>query len=216
VTMTCKEFERDLPLLEGVHSLEQDAHLRSCPACSDLVSDLNAISQQARLLEPSVGPSPRVWNSIEITLRHEGLIGQTPHEQVLRPIALGWRLRWLLPVAAVLLLAVGVLVRNRRAGEPFVATQQSSVSNSAGSAAVTSEAALMASQDQQLLNTVAARMPSMRDAYAADLRTVNAYVHDAEQSAHGNPNDEVSQQYLMNAYEQRAMVYEMALDRSLP
>jgi hypothetical protein len=67
-----------------------------------------------------------------------------------------------------------------------------------------------------LLNTVAERMPSMRAAYEANLRAVNAYIRDAEQSAHSNPNDEVAQQYLMNAYEQKAMVYEMALDRSLP
>jgi len=63
---------------------------------------------------------------------------------------------------------------------------------------------------------VGARMPSMRDAYEANLRTVNAYIRDAEQSAHSDPNDEVAQQYLRNAYEQKAMVYEMALDRSLP
>lgn len=74
----------------------------------------------------------------------------------------------------------------------------------------------MAIDDQQLLNTVAARTPSMRAAYEANLRSVNAYIRDAEQSAHNDPNDEVAQQYLMSAYEQRAMVYEMALDRSLP
>jgi hypothetical protein len=55
----------------------------------------------------------------------------------------------------------------------------------------------------------------MRDAYEQNLRAVNAYIHDAEQSANNDPNDEVAQQYLRNAYEQKAMVYEMALDRSL-
>ena len=74
----------------------------------------------------------------------------------------------------------------------------------------------MTSEDQQLLNTVAARTPSMRAAYETNLRTVNAYIRDAEQSAQHDPNDEVAQQYLMSAYEQKAMVYEMALDRSLP
>jgi hypothetical protein len=74
----------------------------------------------------------------------------------------------------------------------------------------------MANDDLQLLATVGARMPSMRAAYETDLQSVNAYIRDAEQSAHSNPNDEVAQQYLMNAYEQKAMVYEMALDRSLP
>jgi len=212
--MTCEEFERALPQLEGMHSLEQDAHLRSCGACSGLASDLNAISEQARLLEPSAEPRPSVWNSIEITLRHEGLIGQSPRQQVLRPAVLSGRLRWLVPVAAMLLLAVGVVVHNQGTGKS-IATRQPAVVESPASFAG-SEATLMARDDQQLLNTVAARTPSMRDSYEANLRTVNAYVRDAEQSAHGNPNDEVAQQYLMSAYEQRAMVYEMALNRSLP
>ena len=81
---------------------------------------------------------------------------------------------------------------------------------------ITADLRPMAGDDQQLLNTVAARMPSMRAAYEINLRSVNAYIRDAEQSAHSDPNDEVAQQYLMNAYEQKAMVYEMALDRSLP
>jgi hypothetical protein len=45
---------------------------------------------------------------------------------------------------------------------------------------------------------------------------VTASLLNAEQSAHSDPNDEVAQQYLRSAYEQKAMVYEMALDRSLP
>jgi hypothetical protein len=75
---------------------------------------------------------------------------------------------------------------------------------------------VMGGEDLQLLKTVGERTPSMRATYEADLRSVNAYIRDAEQSAHSDPNDEVAQQYLRNAYEQKAMVYEMALDRSLP
>jgi hypothetical protein len=56
----------------------------------------------------------------------------------------------------------------------------------------------------------------MRAAYAANLKSVNDYIRDAEESVKSDPNDEEAQQSLMAAYEQRAMVYEMALDRSLP
>lgn len=45
---------------------------------------------------------------------------------------------------------------------------------------------------------------------------MNSYIRDAEQSARANPDDEEAQQYLMNAYEQKAMVYELAMDRSMP
>ena len=209
--MTCEEFERVLSELEGGHSIEQEEHLRCCSSCSDLVKDLNAISEQSRLLQGSEEPSPWVWNSIEVSLRQEGLIrpSQPEHSRTLVPL-LNWRLRWLVPLSAALLVPFGVLMHQRGAVAPPVSVATGTVEQQPN------EASLMASDDQQLLNTVAERMPSMRAAYETNLRSVNAYIRDAEQSAHNNPNDEVAQQYLMNAYEQRAMVYQMALDRSLP
>jgi len=215
--MTCEEFERVLPELGGSHSIEQEAHLKSCSACSDLVSDLNAISQQARLLQGSEEPSPWVWNSIELALRQDGLIRQSQREPALTlaPL-LGWKLRWLVPLAAAFLVAFGVLMHQRGTGQPQVSQQQPPPVGVVTAGLQPNEGVAMASDDEQLLNTVAARMPSMRATYEANLRSVNAYIRDAEQSAHSDPNDEVAQQYLMSAYEQKAMVYEMALDRSLP
>jgi hypothetical protein len=206
--MTCEEFERVLPELGRGHNMEQEEHLRSCSACSDLIADLEVISQQARLLQSSEEPSLWVWNSIEVALRQEGLIheAQPQRSRVPAPL-LGWKLRWLVPVAAALLVGFGALIREHRM--PLAA-----VHPTPPVAAVTADA--MASDDMQLLNTVSERTPSMRASYEANLRSVNAYIRDAEQSAHNDPNDEVAQQYLRNAYEQKAMVYEMALDRSLP
>ena len=74
----------------------------------------------------------------------------------------------------------------------------------------------MSAEQDELLKVVAARAPALRAAYESDFRAVNAYIRDAELSARRNPNDEISQQYLTNAYEQRAMVYEMAMDRGQP
>jgi hypothetical protein len=209
--MTCEEFERVLPELEGGYTIEQEAHLKSCSACSDLTSDLNAIAQQARLLEGSEEPSPWVWNSIELALRQDGLIRQSKPERSssLVPL-LGWKLRWLVPLAAVFLVTFGLFMHQRKTFQPQVSV------NSGTAVLQPGEGVEMASEDQQLLNTVAARTPSMRAAYETNLRSVNAYIRDAEQSAQSNPNDEVAQQYLLSAYEQKAMVYEMALDRSLP
>jgi hypothetical protein len=63
---------------------------------------------------------------------------------------------------------------------------------------------------------VQTRSPAMLASYQANLKNVNAYIRDAEDSAKNNPNDEEVQRILMNAYEQKSMVYEMALDRSMP
>jgi hypothetical protein len=215
--MTCEEFERVLPELGSGHNIEQEEHLKSCSACSDLVADLKAISRQARLLQGSEEPSLWVWNTIEVALRQEGLIRQTERERSRIPAPLlGWKLRWLVPLAAALLVVFGVLMHERGTDRPLVAGEQSRPAGAVTAGLQPGEVGAMANDDVQLLNTVAARMPSMRAAYEANLRSVNAYIRDAEQSAHSDPNDEVAQQYLRNAYQQRAMVYQMALDRSLP
>jgi hypothetical protein len=214
--MTCEEFERVLPELGSGHSIEQERHLKSCSACSDLLEDLNAISQQARLLQGSEEPSPWVWNSIEVALRQEGLIRSPQQGQVQHPAPmLGWKLRWLVPAAVASLIVFGVLVFQR--GTPsHVAHLDPQPTGVVTADQPASSLIAMGSDDAQLLKTVGERTPSMRAAYEADLQSVNAYIRDAELSVHSNPNDEVAQQYLRSAYEEKAMVYEMALDRSLP
>jgi hypothetical protein len=210
--MTCIEFQEVLPdIMEGQHNAEHQAHLQSCSVCSGLVSDLNLISRQARLLQGSEEPSPRVWNRIEIALRQEGLIRQPGRDRSLVAPAFSrrWSPAWLLPVAAILVIAFGVLVYK---GGP----SQQQVANKTVATPVSTPLAGNNGDDQQLLEVVAARTPSMRASYEANLQNVNAYIRDAEQTVQNDPNDEEAQHSLMAAYEQKAMVYEMALNRSLP
>jgi hypothetical protein len=217
--MTCQEFERVLPELEGGRSFEAEEHLRICSHCWDLVSDLDAISQQARTLQGSEEPSPRVWNSIEITLRQEGLIRQS---QLDRPLQrwTGWRFRWLAPVAAALLLVSGFALRQLRGGPSQLAARSVSLKASTATPVSVPIGPLTADRtggdEDQLLSIVDTHAPDLRAGYASNLKAVDAYIRDAESSARNNPNDEIAQQYLTNAYEQRAMVYEIALARSLP
>jgi hypothetical protein len=214
--MTCQEFQRVLLELGGGRSFEADEHLRMCSRCWDLVSDLDAISEQARLLQASDEPSPRVWNSIEITLRQEGLIRES---QVDRPARLwtGWQLRWLAPVAAALLLVSGFVLRQHRGGPSQLFERTVATTRTSGPLSATGTVADQTGRDEdQLLSMVATRAPDLRAGYASNLQAVDAYIRDAESSAHDNPNDEIAQQYLTNAYEQRAMVYEIGMARSLP
>ena len=216
--MTCQEFERVLPELEGGRSFEADEHLRMCSRCWDLVSDLDAITQLARTLQASEEPSPRVWNSIETTLRQEGLIHQTQPDRPARRWA-GWRIQWLAPVAAVLLLVAGFVLRHQQGG-PVQLTARTVASSASPTAKPAAEAVLHSGSGQadedQLLSIVASHAPGLRAGYASNLQAVDAYIRDAESSARENPNDEIAQQYLTNAYEQRAMVYEIGMARSLP
>jgi hypothetical protein len=211
--MTCKELERVLPELEGVRSFELEQHLRTCSLCSELVSDLNAISQQSKLLQNAdAEPSPRLWASIESALRQEGLIYEAQPQLVLvSQRGSRRRLAWLMPAMATLLV-VGGLVLHQRGSMPF----QTAPQTLANANLPADQGTAMVPEEEEVLKLVGARAPALRATYESDLRAVDAYIKDAERSARTNPNDEIAQQYLMNAYEQKSMVYELAMDRSQP
>src|SRR6195256_6136300 len=113
--MNCAEFQEILPeVFEGDRSAEQEAHLKSCPMCSGLVADLDLIAREARQLQEVAEPSQRVWNSIEIALRQEGIIRDPrlgPSLVPARPRR--WSIAWLAPVAALVLVAFGIVIYQR-------------------------------------------------------------------------------------------------------
>jgi hypothetical protein len=212
--MNCEELQCELPdVMDGERTPEQEAHLRSCRACAGLLADLELISREARQLRASEEPSPRVWNSIEIVLRQEGLIHPPQVDTV--PVFQRWAPVWLVPIAATFLIALTVA---RYELKPHGQTQAlEKTSTAMVTASLSTQGKVPARlDDDQLLEAVGARSPALRSTYEADLQRVNADFRDAEESAQTNPNDEEAQRYLMDAHEQKAMIYEMALDRSLP
>jgi hypothetical protein len=217
--MNCAEFQEILPeAFEGGRSAEQEVHLKSCPLCSGLVADLDLISREARQLQAFAEPSPRVWNSIEIALRREGLIREPQQGPSLVPPIARRRgsLAWLAPAAAVALIAFGIFVYQRGPSAPSPVAQMPPTVPPAVVHQTNKRLPTVNNEDQQLLEAVGSRSPSMQAAYASNLENVNAYIRDAEESAQADPNDEEARQSVMHAYGQRATVYEMALDRSLP
>ena len=212
--MTCAEFERELPdfLEEGGGSELQD-HLKVCPMCSGLVASLQSITKEARMLQASVEPSPRVWNSIEIALRREGLIRQPQpagHRSILPSLTRRWGVAaWLVPAAAMLLVGSAFFLYPGKSHRIADNSHVQVMPTLPGGGNVSD------ASDEQLLQEVSARAPMMRATYETNLRDVNAYIRDAQDSVNANPNDEDAQQALMDAYGQKSMIYEMALDRSL-
>jgi hypothetical protein len=207
--MNCVELQQSLAEVEDDGSLEQRAHLRACPACSALVEELDLIVAAARQLQAADEPSPRVWNSLEIALRQEGLI--RPQQGARRPpvssFSARWgAARWLVPAAAMLLLALGIYVR--RESLPDQVVQQASVAVPVANASDL--------DDADLMQEVAANAPAMRGQYEENLRQVNESIRDAQGLVDASPNDEDARRSLMDAYQQKSMLFEMAMDRSLP
>ena len=215
--MNCSECHRVLPeSIEGQRNAELEAHLTSCVACSELVEELNVIARQAAALREGDEPSPRVWNMIEAELRREGVIHPPqPRRSWLPAFGSGWRpVAWLAPVAAALIAGAAFLLNPR----PTTNSDQAKQVIESPAVVATGGKLLAkrpAAEDQQILDAVALQAPMMKASYEANLNSVNAYIRDAELSVQQDPYDQEARQYLMEAYEQKAMLYDMALNRSL-
>ena len=210
--MTCVELQESLAEIENGKSAEQQAHLETCASCAALVEELALIIAAAPALLESEEPSPRVWNSIEIQLRQEGLIRPQRAKRPSVVPALSARVsRWgwarLMVPAAALLLLVSIYV-----------VQRSRIDRSAReqTPAITSEANIAGLNDDELLQELSNQSPAIQAQYEDNLRRVNDYIADAKHSVDADPNDEEARRSLMEAYQQKSMLFELAVDRSLP
>ena len=205
--MTCIELQESLAEVEDGSTAEQKAHLRTCAACSALVKDLNLIIVAAGSLQDASEPSPRVWNRIENALRREGLIRpQTKPGSLAHVFAGNWTARWLVPAAALLLVAGGLFVTQQMRTDklPVEATLTTPVANQSDLS------------DEDLLQEVSVSAPAMKAQYIENLRRVNDSIRDAQSLVEESPNDEDARRSLLDAYQQKSMLFELAMDRSLP
>jgi hypothetical protein len=207
--MNCLELRESLVEIDDGRGVEQRTHLRSCPECSALVAELNSISAVAVELRGTNDPDPRVWKSIESALRREGLVRPQRSASLLHPFGGPWKLsHWLVPAAAALLIAVGIYVRPHWTSP--AQTQAMSVAST-----VTPDPETVGLNDDDLMQEVAQQSPALQQQYSDNLRRVNEYIQDAKTGVADNPNDEEARRSLMEAYQEKAMLFELALDRSL-
>jgi hypothetical protein len=205
--MNCNELVRSLAESENGISLPQQVHLKSCATCSALVSDFQKIRSIAADLRSIDEPSPRVWNSIEIALHQEGLIrAQQSPKPFITSFGARWgRARWLVPVAAAILIAVGSIGYRQSASHRL--------SEFSRPAKTTVVADL---NDDDLLQEVSDRTPAVQAQYADGLRSVNDAIRDAQAALDADPADQDARRALMEAFQQKQMLFNMAEDRPLP
>ena len=207
--MTCVELQQSLAEIEDGSSAAQQAHLRACSSCTALVEELALIISSAPELVEADEPSPRVWNSIEIALRQEGLIRPQPaNRPLISSFATRWGwARWMVPAAATLLILVGIYV-NQRSSSPQLIKNIATMSSP--------DVAIAGLNDDELLQAVSDQPPVAQEQYQDNLRRVNEYIQDAKMTVETSPDDEEARRSLMEAYQQKAMLFEMTMDRSLP
>jgi Putative zinc-finger len=244
--MTCSDVDRILPdiidggPIEGDQDFEFQSHLRSCPDCSELVSDLRLIASESRHLSNSEEPPSRVWVRIAAELRAEGLIRdpELPRTRVAPtpPRRRRWEALWFAPVAILILAASSYLMHHKTAssGPPQVAKQsppqqaeppvaqhepsstpaaQASTAPASESSARAEVSAPPSGDDLQFLREVSERAPGMRDNYENQLQAVNHEIQETQAYIEEHPGDGDARQHLMEVLQQKAMLYQMALDR---
>jgi hypothetical protein len=113
----------------------------------------------------------------------------------------------MVPAAAVLLIAVGVYVRQHS-----LSVQLANDAAKVPASAAVSDGAVAGLNDDDLLQEVAELTPAARAQYADNLLHVNQYIRDAKGDVDANPNDEEARRSLMEAYQEKAMLFELAMD----
>ncbi len=110
-------------------------------------------------------------------------------------------------MAAVVLMAFSLLLVNYR---PHLPQAQPAAQN------MSTQPATLEGEDQKLIARVSQQAPDVGRAYEDSLREVNTYITDAQQAVEQNPQDEAAREQLLDAYQQKQMLYEMATVRTLP
>jgi hypothetical protein len=248
---------------------EFQLHLQSCPACSELVTELKLIANEAHELAETAEPPARVWVAIANQLRAEGIIHEpdavTGRPMLVPPRPRRWHAWWLAPVAAAIV-AVGayqltnqknlpaapqvaqqsstqsataaqrpanqspaqavepvpqagqqVAQLDRQSNPPLAAPSAGNPKLAANTAANTKITRVISppanAEDEQFLSEVSERAPGMRTTYENQLRAINAEVRETQAYIKRFPADADARQHLMEVYEQKALLYQMALDR---
>ena len=221
--MLCERFQNLLADDLGA-PLPRDAadHVDGCTQCRLLYVDLLAITDAGRQWgaeEPE--PPTRIWAAIENQLEAEGLI-QRPAPPV--PASQGWLSGWWNFAARLetagayvllLLLAAGI------AGYQFAPNTSAELQDHPATSVQFSRPALDGlgrTLDGNMKFAVASLSPDYGDSLAVSLREnlqiVDNLIAVCEKKVRENPQDALAREYLYGAYQQKADLLSVALDRS--
>jgi len=198
--MRCDEFDEHAGgWLEGERTPEAASHLRSCAQCSTRMADLELIVSAAASL-PELDPPERVWTSLRNELEREGLLQE-------RKSALE-RLRELIPAAPQTALATGLI---SALAALLLLLPQSPMGKSGRTGGDGSGGWEFARVHQQLASAEAQadqdvhfRDPQVAASYQQNLALVDNLIGECQKRVNEDPSDELSRQYLVTAYQQKA------------
>jgi hypothetical protein len=221
MNMQCDQFERILEELDsGPLPKQALAHMDVCEACRSLNADFGAILGVALELGAEDLPVPEhVWLSLSSRLESEGLI----HQRLVagQTMGGGWWTIFQRPAMAgaflSLTLAAAVLIVYQSD------SQQLAVYSQLAPHQVKSPVLFAENMFKEEAKNVGAELiPGLekRDAAVADslrrnLGIVDNFIAMCEKNVHEQPDNQMAQEYLYGAYEQKAELLATAMNRSV-
>ena len=199
--MNCKEFEREWQELEDTSEMTPvlEKHRQDCPACAEMIHDLQSIIQQARRMLPLENPSEGVWPQIRQQLESERMIPGIPQRRFSAPQPM-WA--WLprLAYAAVFLMVLGGVYLLNLFTNTSITSSPSKVTVAQQVPAPIGDAAF-----RQMVDKIP---PERRAVYETHLNRVNSSIAQLTTFIQEHPEDPSAREQLFNAYEHRERLWE--------
>lgn len=229
VSDACLKFQEALPAyLEGESVAAIETHAAVCSYCKCLLADLEHIRGAAGDEAALEDPPPVVWSRVREALIEENLI--RPQEPAVtrtgfRKQWFPWRratiLRYPVPVAAAVIVAVILLFR-----APGYLAHSPMQSVNALHPAAFMENDVPPQDFANLRQTIgqlevayqanrASLDPGMRETYEKTLASLNGEIAECRASMKKQPLDGLTQNYLSQAYYEKAQVLQTALEYNL-
>jgi hypothetical protein len=230
--MACRDLERvlerepDGPLPEAVA-----IHVAGCADCQALEADFHLIGAAAlELAQEEVAPPEWLWTRIRAELEAEGRIREPRVDRDLEvgrdlnveraPVHAGWWAVFQRPALAGALLGVSLIVAGLLGVSSLTTTptnavlEPAAVSGTELQAAVESQTTGSLDASEASIVSLPQRDPQVAEELHHDLGEIDNFIAVCEKSVREQPDNEMAREYLYDAYQQKAQLLAVAMDRS--
>ena len=212
--MQCQEFDQVFEQQEAAPlPADAAAHLGACGQCRAMVSDLEAIQAVARgMAAAQVEPPERMWVSLRAQLVSEGLIRE-PAEAV---HTAGWLSGWLAGLPRPVLAGAYLAFVLAAAGLIALQSNLRRVEMSRSTPEPTATAALdsqLTTVERRTVSAMRQNNPVVTDSLRKNLDIVDNFIAMCEKDVREEPQNDVAREYLYGAYQQKAELLAMMVDR---
>jgi hypothetical protein len=217
--MSCHELEQFLEREPDGELPEAVAiHVAECAECQALEADFHVISAAAlELAQEEVAPPEWLWTRIRAELESEGRIRDA--ENMREPVRAGWWSAFQRPAIAGAVLGIAVVVAGLLGVGSVTTAPASAVLQPASALAFDSQAdesqtagALDASEAS--IVSLPQRDPQVAEELHHDIGQIDNFIAVCEKSVQEQPDNEMAREYLYDAYQQKAQLLAVAMDRS--